>query len=217
MDICAIIATRKDSKRVKNKSIRRFASTNLSIIKINQALKIKKFKNIYFSSDIPALNNYALKKGLILIKRPKKLLGTSTISDFAPYLVSKVKEKHICYIVNTCPILKNSTLLKAINIYKKLNFSKYDSLNTFETVKDFLWDEKKPINYKLGKQPMSQSLDGIFKCIPAISIMSKNLITKYNNVLGKKPYKLTINQPESFDIDTIYDFKLSELYYKKEK
>ena len=66
-------------------------------------------------------------------------------------LATKVKEKHICYIVNTCPILKNSTLLKAINIYKKLNFSKYDSLNTFETVRDFLWDKKKPINYKLGK------------------------------------------------------------------
>ena len=64
---------------------------------------------------------------------------------------------------------------------------------------------------------MSQSLDGIFKCIPVISIMSKNLIKKYKNVLGKKPYKMTISQPESFDIDTIYDFKLSELYYKQEK
>ena len=64
---------------------------------------------------------------------------------------------------------------------------------------------------------MSQSLDGIFKCIPAISIMSKKLIKKFNNVLGKNPYKLTISQPESFDIDTIYDFKLSELYYKKDK
>ena len=47
--------------------------------------------------------------------------------------------------------------------------------------------------------------------------MSKNLIKKYKNVLGKKPYKMTVSQPESFDIDTIYDFKLSELYYKKEK
>ena len=47
-----------------------------------------------------------------------------------------------------------------------------------------------------------------------ISIMSKNLIKKYKNVLGKKPYKMTVSQPESFDIDTIYDFKLSELYYK---
>ena len=40
---------------------------------------------------------------------------------------------------------------------------------------------------------------------------------KYNNVIGKKPYKIFIKKPESLDIDTIYDFKLSELYYKKRK
>ena len=43
MDICGLIATRKDSKRVKNKATRKFGSSNLSFIKINQALKIKKF------------------------------------------------------------------------------------------------------------------------------------------------------------------------------
>ena len=62
---------------------------------------------------------------------------------------------------------------------------------------------------------MSQNLKGIFKFNPAISIMSKKLIIKYHNVLGKKPFKVFINKPESLDIDTIYDFKLSELYYKK--
>ena len=50
MDICGLIATRKDSKRVKNKATRKFGSSNLSIIKIDQAIKIKKFKSIYFSS-----------------------------------------------------------------------------------------------------------------------------------------------------------------------
>ena len=173
MDICGLIATRKDSKRVKNKSTRKFGSSNLSIIKIDQALKIKKFRNIYFSSDIPVLNRYAEKKGLILIKRPKKYLGKCTISDLAPYLVKHIKEKHICYLMTTSPLVKYKTLQKAINIYEKLNFSRYDSLNTFEIVKDFLWGKNKPINYKLDMQPMSQNLGGVFKHIPAISIMSK--------------------------------------------
>tara|TARA_X000001036_G_scaffold389986_1_gene387381 strand:+ start:1690 stop:2358 length:669 start_codon:yes stop_codon:yes gene_type:complete len=217
MDICGLIATRKDSKRVKNKSTRKFGSSNLSIIKINQALKIKKFKNIYFSSDIPELNKYASKKGLILIKRPKKYLGKCTISDLAPFLVKNIKENHICYLMTTSPLIKYKTLQKAVNIYEKLNFSKYDSLNTFEIVKDFLWGKNKPINYKLEKQPMSQNLGGVFKHIPAISIMSKKKIIKFRNVLGKKPYKMFLKKPESFDIDTIYDFKISELYYKKKE
>lgn len=217
MDICGLIATRKDSKRVKNKSTRKFGSSNLSIIKINQALKIKKFKNIYFSSDIPELNKYASKKGLILIKRPKKYLGKCTISDLAPFLVKNIKENHICYLMTTSPLIKYKTLQKAVNIYEKLNFSKYDSLNTFEIVKDFLWGKNKPINYKLEKQPMSQNLGGVFKHIPAISIMAKKKIIKFRNVLGKKPYKMFLKKPESFDIDTIYDFKISELYYKKKE
>jgi len=215
MDICALIATRKASKRIENKSIKKFGGSNLTIIKINQALKVKKFKNIYFSSDIPKLNNYAQKKGLILIKRPKKYLGKSPISDFCVFLAKNVKEDHICYLINTCPLLKTSTIESAIKTYKKLNSSKFDSLNTFEAVKDFLWNKKGPINYNLSKQPMSQNLKGIFKFNPAISIMSKKLIIKYHNVLGKKPFKVFINKPESLDIDTIYDFKLSELYYKK--
>ena len=217
MDISALIITRKDSKRVKNKSIRKFGLTNLSVIKIDQALRIKKFKNIYFSSDIPELNKYASKKGLILIKRPKKYLGKCTISDLAPYLAKFIKESHICYLMNTSPLLKTSTLEKAVNVYEKLNFSKFHSLNTFEIVKDFLWNKKKPINYKLSKQPMSQNLSGIFSHVPAIAIISKKKIIKYRNVLGKNPYKMFLTKPESIDIDTMYDFKLAELYYKNRK
>ena len=104
MDIGALIITRKDSKRIKNKSIKKFGLTNLSVIKIDQALRIKKFKNIYFSSDIPELNKYALKKGLILIKRPKKFLGKSTISDIAPFLAKNIKENHIRITSKACPI-----------------------------------------------------------------------------------------------------------------
>ena len=217
MDICAVIAIRKDSKRVKHKAVRKFGSSNLSIIKINQALKIKKFKNIYFSSDISELNKYASKKGLILIHRSKKYFGKCTISDLAPFLVKFIKEKHICYLMNTSPLLKTATLQKAVNLYEKLNFSKFDGLNTFEIVKDFLWNKKKPINYQLSEQPMSQNLRGIFKHVPAIAIMSKEKIIKHRNVLGKKPYKMFLTKPESFDIDTTYDFKLAELYYKNKK
>ena len=116
--------------------------------------------------------------------------------------------------MNTSPLLKTSTLEKAVNVYEKLNFSKFHSLNTFEIVKDFLWNKKKPINYKLNKQPMSQNLGGVFKHVPAIAIISKEKIIKYRNVLGKNPYKMFLTKPESFDIDTMYDFKLAEMYYK---
>ena len=61
---------------------------------------------------------------------------------------------------------------------------------------------------------MSQSLTGIYKFIPAISIMNKKFIIKYKNVIGKKPYKMYIKKPESIDIDTVYDLELANLHYK---
>ena len=215
MKIAALIATRKGSKRIKNKSIKKFGKFNLTTLKLNQIYETKVFTNSYFSSDIVSLNKYALKKKFKLIKRPLKFMGESTISDFAPFLTKYIDEDHICYITNTSPLLLTSTVKKAIKIYKKLDFKKFDSLSTFEVCRDFLWNDKIPLNYKVNKQPMSQELTGIYKFIPALSIISKEKLVKYKNVIGLKPFKLIINKPETIDVDTIYDYELAKIFQKK--
>ena len=216
MKIAALIATRKGSKRIKNKSLQSFGRYNLTTLKIQQCIKSGIFSNIYFSSDIAILNSYAKKRNLILVRRPKKYLGISTISKFAPYLSKKIEENHICYLTNTSPLLKISTIKKCVRIYKSLDFKKYDSLSTFENCYDFLWKNNKPINYKVQKQPISQKLRGIFKFIPALSINNKKNIIKYKNVIGVKPYKFILSRPETIDIDTIFDLNLAKLHrYKK--
>ena len=215
MKIAALIATRKGSKRIKNKSTKKFGKFNLTTLKLNQIFKAKIFNNSYFSSDINSLNKYALKKNFRLIKRPSKFMGKSTISDFASFLVKYIDEDHICYIANTSPLLSSLTLKKAIKIYKKLNFTKFDSLSTFEICNDFLWDDNGSLNYNIKSQPMSQKLSGIYKFIPAISIISKEKLIKYKNVIGLKPFKLIINKPETIDIDTIYDYELAKIFTKK--
>ena len=217
MKIAALIATRKGSKRIKNKSIKKFGKFNLTTLKLNQIFETKIFNNSYFSSDIDSLNKYALKKKFKLIKRPLKFMGEATISDFAPFLTKYIDEDHICYITNTSPLLLTSTIKKAVKIYKKLDLKKFDSLSTFEVCRDFLWNDKSPLNYKVKKQPMSQNLIGIYKFIPAISIISKEKLIKYKNVVGLKPYKLIINKPETIDIDTIYDFELAKIFNNKQK
>lgn len=212
MKIAALLATRKGSKRIKSKSTKKFGKLNLTTLKLLQICKIKSFSKIYFSSDIDSLNIYAKRKKFILIKRPNNYLGTATISDFAPYLAKYISEEHICYLTNTSPLLKSSTIEKALKIYRKLNFNKYDSLSTFEVCKDFLWNENTAINYDLKKQPMSQDLKGVYKFIPALSIISKKNLFRNKNIIGINPYKLIINKPESIDIDTIYDLELAKIF-----
>ena len=218
MKIAILIATRKGSVRIKNKSTKKFGRTNLTKIKLDQAKQLKKIvKNLYFSSDFNYLNNYARSSGFINIFRPKKYLGKSTISQFGPFLAHQIIEDHICYITNTSPLIKLKTIKKCINIYKKLDFKKYDSLSTFSKVNEFLWDDKKPINYDLKKQPRSQDLDGLYKFIPAVTIIPKKNLIKNQNVIGKKPFKVIIDFPENIDIDENYQYKIANLFYNKKK
>jgi len=214
MKIAAVLATRKGSKRIKNKSIKKFGRYNLTTLKIQQILKAKVFDKFYFSSDIKNLNVYAKRRGAVLIKRPKKFLGKSTISNFAPFLAKSIKEDYICYLTNTSPLLNSKIIKTIINKFKTLNMNKYDSLSTFEECKEFLWNDEKSINYSIHNQPMSQNLKGIFKFVPAISIISKKKLLKYKNVIGEKPYKYLISKPVNIDIDTIYDYELAKLYKK---
>lgn len=216
MKISILIATRKGSKRIKNKSIKKFGKTNLTKLKLTQAIKLKKFiNNVYFSSDINNLNLYAKSIGFHNIFRPKKFLGKSTISEFGPFLANQIIEDHICYLTNTSPLIKLKTIEKCIKLYKKLDFKKYDSLSTFSKINDFLWNDRKPINYDLNKQPRSQDLTGFYRFIPAVTIISKKNLIKYRNVIGKKPYKVIIDFPENIDIDENYQYEIANFINKK--
>ena len=64
---------------------------------------------------------------------------------------------------------------------------------------------------------MSQDLTGIYRFIPAISIIPRIKLIEYKNVIGLKPYKLFINKPETIDIDTVYDYELAKIFNKKQK
>lgn len=215
MKIAVLIATRLGSKRIRNKSTKKFGKFNLTTLKIIQAKRAGVFSNFYFSSNSKTLNKFAEQNNFKLITRPNNMLGNATISDFGPYLAKKISENHICYLTNTSPLISNKTLKKAIKIYKKMNKKKFNSLNTFEVCNYFLWDDKKSINYKITNQPPSQELKNFYFFNPSIAIISKKNIIKYKNVCGTKPYKLIINKPESIDIDTIYDYELALLFNKK--
>ena len=215
MKIAALIATRLASKRIKRKSLKNFGGQNLTFLKLIQAKRVKVFDKLFFSSDSLALNNYALKLGYEIIIRPKKYLGDSTISEFGPYLAKRISIDNICYLTNTSPLISDKTIIKAVKIFKRLDKKKYDSLSTFEKCNNFLWDEKKSINYSINNQPRSQDLKKIYIFNPALSIMTKKKILKYKNVCGKRPFKFLIQKTESIDIDTIYDFHLAKMYKNK--
>ena len=91
----------------------------------------------------------------------------------------------------------------------------YDSLNTVTEVREFLYLNKKPINFNPNKSPNSQNLPDIVKLNFAITIISKELMFKKRSLIGYKPLFYKLDEIEGLDIDTITDFEFAEYMHKK--
>ena len=86
---------------------------------------------------------------------------------------------------------------------------------TVSKVKEYLWLDNKPLNYDLDNVPNSQNLPNIYNLTFGISIISKENMLKYKNVVGKNPLFYVMDELESVDIDNSLDFDFAEFLYNK--
>ena len=77
-DVTFVIAVRKNSKRVKNKNIRKFGNSSLLKIKLSQVRNLFKEGNIFLSSDCKKSLSIGKKYKAIIDQRDKKF-STSSI------------------------------------------------------------------------------------------------------------------------------------------
>ena len=113
-DLTYVIATRKGSKRVKNKNIRKFSTSNLLEIKLKQVKRIEKKPKIFLSTDCDQSIKIGKKYGATIDKR-NSFFTTDHVPmrDVYKYLAEKVNTKYVCYLHVTSPFLKDSTLKQA--------------------------------------------------------------------------------------------------------
>ena len=90
-----------------------------------------------------------------------------------------------------------------------------ENLVTVANVKHHLWLDGKPLNYEIDKSPNSQDLPDIFMITYGVCLLSKEDMIKYANVVTEKPTFKVLDEVESVDIDTEYDFMVAEMVYKK--
>ena len=95
------------------------------------------------------------------------------------------------------------------------NINEYNSCNTVNVIKMFLWQNGKPINYSEDKKPRSQDLPDIYAINSAINIISREDMIKYRAFVANKPFLLPVCDIEGLDIDNEIDFEFAEFMYKK--
>ena len=186
----ALIAVRSGSMRVKNKNIRQFGDSNLLTIKIKQLQRIPGIKEICVSSDSEEMLLIAKNLGATPMKRPAEFASNEcSINDAWEYMAKQMDCNHILYTNVTNPLVKDKTYKECIEKYSLNSVtSPYESLNTVSLVKEFLWLDGKPLNYKADAQPRSQDLPDVFHPNFAINIISRDTMINSKSVIANNFY-----------------------------
>lgn len=213
--IKALVAVRSGSLRVKNKNTRPFANSNLLQIKLEQLLRIPILDGIILNTSDEDMLSLGKKLGIECVKRDPYYSSNEVImSDVFVNMAQHCETDVIVYTNVTNPLLKDNTLIDAINFFKE-NYKKFDSINSADILKKFMFINGKPINYDPKRQPRTQDLEPIYIPNAAFSILTKDTMISSRNIIGENPFMFEISEHEGVDIDNINDFEYAEYLYLK--
>ena len=211
--ITAVVAVRAGSQRVKNKNIRKFANTNLLELKLNVLKKVNNLDKIIVNSDCDKMIEVALRHGVEAHKRQAYYASSeATNSEFHGH-IGETTDSEVIFLAPVCsPFVSVQAHEKAIDYYYNNNF---DSVTSVADVKNHLWLNGKPLNYDLRQVPNSQDLPDIVKLTYGITIVDRSVMRDESRVVGNNPGFYKLNDIESVDIDTEFDFLLAEMMHEK--
>lgn len=213
--IKVLIPVRSGSVRVKNKNIKSFAGSNLLTIKIEQMKRIKGIDGVIVNSNSDEMLKLAASLGAEAVKRDEYFASSSVcMNEVYKNMAENSGCDTIIFADATNPLIKDETIEHCIKAYFE-NLDKYDSLTTVNEIKQFMWQDGKPINYDATNKPKSQDLPDIVALNHAISIIPRKLMIEKMDIIGFKPNLFKIDSVEATDIDNEIDFEFAEFMYNK--
>lgn len=224
-DLGIVIPVREGSTRIKDKVVLPFTKgLNLLEWKIEQLKKVVPPENIYVSTDSVKLKKIATERGVSIHHRDP-YLSKGHIAPFYQIITGIVKDiplPHIAWVTVVVPLMKPEEYRDGFNKYfeKVVEEKTHDSLVSVNLLKEYFWDEEKPINYKADKNhTVSQDLPNIYRVTNGLYMMPKKKMLEREYFLGKHPYKHIVNKMAGIDIDEWedYEFSLAMLNFYDEK
>ena len=211
--ITAVVAVRAGSQRVKNKNIRPFGNTNLLEMKLQLLKEVKLIDKIIVNSDCDKMLSIAKNHGVKAHKREAYYASSeATNTEFHGH-IGEVTNSETIFLAPVCsPFVTVRSHEQAIRHYLE---NDYDSMTSVSDVKNHLWLDGNPLNYDLRNVPNSQDLPEIVKLTYGITIVNRDIMKKEKRVVGNNPGFYKLDEIESIDIDTEFDFFIAEQIYMK--
>ena len=147
---------------------------------------------IYCSDD--AVIPYVL-PGVKYLKRPKYLDGDAiNANDFIREFMNSVDADIYVNAHTTSPFAKPETLDELV---EKVASGEYDSAFCAETIRTFMWEDGKPVNFDPDHFPRTQDLPLIYGETSIAYVFTRESFIKHNRRLGTHPYIKEVGKIEA--------------------
>lgn len=224
MKILALIPARGDSKRLPGKNIRMLGGKPLIVWTIDVAKEIQEICDILVSTDDTAIAKVCTEAGAYVPWLRPTELATDTAGsvDVALHALDWYEAENgevdgLLMLQPTSPLRTKETVRKGIELFEKND--KQPVLGVSPTHNHPMWTFKMEGDYLVpfmpehGFETRSQDLPPAYVVNGSFYLTLPADLRTHRSFVGEKTIPLLIESPqESLDIDTEWDFKLSETF-----
>ena len=198
--ITAVVAVRDGSQRCKNKNNRPFGDTNLLEMKLNLLKKVSNLDEIIVNSESEEMLQVGLDHGVKIHRRDPYYASSEINNSQMHGHMADTTKTDVVFLAPVCsPFVSVESHEKAIDYYFQNDL------------------DGKPLNYSLDNVPNSQDLPDVVKLNYGITIIDREVMKRKRAVIGDTPGFYKLNEIESIDVDTEFDWLVAERIYEHMK
>tara|TARA_R100000935_G_scaffold43936_1_gene66610 strand:- start:163 stop:852 length:690 start_codon:yes stop_codon:yes gene_type:complete len=220
----AIIPARGGSKRLPGKNVKSLAGKPLIAWTIEAALQSKVFDHVFVSTDCDEIAKVAKSFGAqVPFLRPAEIAtDTATTNDVVTHLVEWFEEEHTKEVTTVSILQPTSPLRNAQHIQEAFELMKDKHAKAVISVCEL----EHPIQF-CNKLALDGSMDGFidpkniqrtqdlepyYRLNGAIYFLSREYVSRLNELYSEGTYSYVMTSQLSVDIDTKEDFTLANFF-----
>ena len=222
--IC-IIPARVGSKRIPNKNIKEFYGKPIIAYSIELAINSNLFDEIMVSTDDIEISNISKKYGASVpfMRSQNNSNDNATTADVLIEVLLKYEEQKInfdlgCCIYPTTPLLNIQKLTEGFQLLKKGNYNSVIAAlgygHPIQRAFSIGPNQEIQMNFSENEFKRTQDFQNFYHDAGQFYWFNKDHLMKSKSLLDGKVGAVIMNELETQDIDTITDWKLTELKYK---
>lgn len=217
LSVTAVIPVRGGSRRVPGKNIRKFGNSSLLVNKIRQLKQVELIDRIVVTSDSEVMLQAAAAEGTVTHRRPLEYCDdkTRSFNEVVEYVASNVEGDILMWTPCTCPMLMPESYRIALDSFadKVAGSGEYDSVVSCRMLKEYVFDEKGPINFNPVRHCISQNLPDWKVLTNGYYISMREDMVRWKYFYGKKPLLIPVDKISAIDIDDMEDFEIAEMIF----